>query len=420
MSESSKKTRGRPKMTEQQKAVKKHTFSGTPLIAHIEEIKDTLQKERDVQIVTYQFPHNEDMVSIFEAARHVAEYAVKNKKRKGKLSSAEVSQYGLPSAISNQIMRKYSGSTIKKVKNVVIVVPGQSVSYSNDQLRIPCLKISRKFCTGRQILKVNQIELNKTTMFITVTIDTRRERYTPSTAIGVDLNCTHHVLVAADIETGKVYKFGKQIPNVRKKYFKKRRRAQKESTVQVKVMGNREQRITKDLDNKISKKIVEIAKQNKASLYLENLTNIRNRVSKQHKNCKNSNRFVNSWSFYRLQNMIRYKAKLLGVPCFFVCPAYTSQMCSRCSHIGMRSRKTFKCEKCGHKDHADSNAAFNIAKRGIIDRDTPINPFIGLGRSRTQQTEMLRQGGLALPSVILPFQVREAEALLEPQGNPRL
>jgi transposase len=45
-------------------------------------------------------------------------------------------------------------------------------------------------------------------------------------------------------------------------------------------------------------------------------------------------------------------------------PAYTSQTCNRCRHVDPKSRKSqpdFECTACGHREHADVNAARNIA-----------------------------------------------------------
>jgi len=49
--------------------------------------------------------------------------------------------------------------------------------------------------------------------------------------------------------------------------------------------------------------------------------------------------------------------------------AYTSQTCSSCGYVDKRNRRdqsTFKCLWCGHKQHADLNAAKNIGQRRAL------------------------------------------------------
>ena len=182
--------------------------------------------------------------------------------------------------------------------------------------------------------------------------------------IGVDRNTTGHIAVVSDPETGKVLKLGKSALHIHQKYKNIRKDLQHKGKYgKVKQIKERESNIVRDLNHKVSRKIVDTAKDSGKGIKLEDLTGIRG--SKTAKSFRYSK---HSWSFYQLQNMIEYKAKLLGVEVAYVDPHYTSQECSICGHIGDRNKKVFKCPHCGHGDHADSNAGFNIAKRPCIGR----------------------------------------------------
>lgn len=50
----------------------------------------------------------------------------------------------------------------------------------------------------------------------------------------------------------------------------------------------------------------------------------------------------------------------------FIPPAYTSQTCHKCGHIGIRHGKHFRCAHCGNVAGADVNAALNIATWGYV------------------------------------------------------
>jgi putative transposase len=81
------------------------------------------------------------------------------------------------------------------------------------------------------------------------------------------------------------------------------------------------------------------------------------------------------WRFNRLYEYVEYKAKAYGIdveelersPQAKTVPAYyTSQRCSSCGFTHEDNRPTqehFECQKCGYQNHADYNAAKNVAVR---------------------------------------------------------
>ncbi|MCJ7759984.1 transposase [Candidatus Bathyarchaeota archaeon] len=338
-------------------------------------------------ILTYNVKHGSDFSEELQKAKRVASYAVEYRS----FTSRDVKHIGLKSMIANQILRKYGRNrTVKKVKNVNLTIPSQGIKVDHDKrvIAIPCLKLSIPY-RFQDFEKVNQIEVDDKYAHISVSVP-EKETVEPEHYIGVDLNTTGHIAVASNPLTGKVWKLGKQAEHIHKKYMNIRRRLQTQGRYRlVKQIKNRESHIVRDLNHKISKKLVGIAASLRVGIKLERLEGIR-------KNCKQAKSFrysLNSWSFYQLQQFIEYKAKLQGVTVAYTEPAYTSQMCSRCGRIGDRSGKGFKCPHCGHVENADVNASFNIALHPIdisqfsTDRDV-LEGCIDTPQEATSRTAM--------------------------------
>jgi len=306
-------------------------------------------------ILTYKVKHNRDFSIELIKAKQIAEYSIQNHVS----SSKEVKHIGLKSVISNQILRKYGrNKNIKQITNIKLIVPNQGIKINKEArtINIPSLKLRFEYLFPNNFTKINQIEIGEEYVYVSVSIQ-EKEMIQTDKYIGVDLNTTGHIAVLSNPITGKIIKMGKKAQHIHTKYKNIRRNLQKkEKYKKVKQIKQRESNIIKDLNNKISHKIVEIAIESNSGIKLEKLTGIRN----NNKHTRSFNYSLNSWSFYQLQQMIEYKSKLHGIPVLYIEPAYTSKSCSRCSHIGNRNDKQFKCPYCGHVDHVDVNAAFNI------------------------------------------------------------
>ena len=88
---------------------------------------------------------------------------------------------------------------------------------------------------------------------------------------------------------------------------------------------------------------------------------------------KQRNRF-STWSKGVLLERLSIKLAEKGIKETVVNPAYTSQVCCKCNHLGIRKGKEFKCSNCNLSIDADFNASINIEKRKFISEiniDTP-------------------------------------------------
>ena len=135
----------------------------------------------------------------------------------------------------------------------------------------------------------------------------------------------------------------------------------------LKRLSGRERRYQMWLNHNISKAIIAEAVETQSVVAIENLTGIRERTNQKPRN-KTERRRSNSWAFYQLRIFLEYKGIKEGIEVLAVNPAYTSQTCHRCLHIGLRSNKSFKCSKtsrCGWIGDADYNGSEMIALVGL-------------------------------------------------------
>ena len=313
---------------------------------------------------------------------------VKEKKNTKKTSkNIDVS---LPSAVKNQAIKdaksvfkkakKTKFETVPVLKKPMCIWNNQNYSFDFTHIYLPIMidgkakktpirallvdKDNRNFNLLKQKLGTLRItkKSNKWVAQISVTIPTVKK--TGVKVMGVDLGLKIPAVAVTDDE--KVRFFGNGRENkYKKRKFRSVRKAlgKKKKLNAIRNLKNKEQRWMEDKDHKVSRAIVNFAKENKVSVIrLERLANIRQTTRTSRKNEKN----LHTWSFYRLSQFIEYKANLEGIEVEYVNPAYTSQTCPRCSEKNKAQDRKYKC-KCGFEKHRDIVGAMNIRYAPVVD-----------------------------------------------------
>ena len=197
---------------------------------------------------------------------------------------------------------------------------------------------------------------NRYFLHITFSKDIIINKVTRNNVVGVDVG-VNNLAVTSD---GKVFS-GYKTKIMQYQYLRRKlqRKGTKSAKRLLKKVSGRQKRFMRHINHNISKNIVADAD----IIVLEDLKGIRKSRNKY--KGKRLNRWLNSWSFFQLQEFITYKAEMQGKVVKKVNPYMTSQTCSRCGKVGSRYSSSFVCLHCGFASDSDFNASCNLRRHLI-------------------------------------------------------
>jgi len=287
--------------------------------------------------------------ALVQSTRDTALEAVKSRKFKIRPHKSDTSGIRFGKRCASIRGNLLSISTLDKRLKTLISIP----KYFQDVFE------SWKF-TGLQLVFNKQ----KDSFFVCLNYEKDSPEVIEGDALGIDRGLRNIVSCSNGYEVS-----GSTRNRIKRKRSFQRKELQAKGTRSAKhrqrCLGGREKRFSLNENHGIAKEIVNLPY---THFILEKLSKMKKDKGKRF------NRRISNWSYYQLENMLKYKAEALGKSVEYVDPRYTSQRCNCCGHIDRNNRKgeEFVCKKCGHKDGADINAAKNI--RDLWLEATNLNP----------------------------------------------
>lgn len=176
------------------------------------------------------------------------------------------------------------------------------------------------------------------------------------TVLGVDLGVNEIAVTS----TARFFSAGEL--NHRRREFERVRGALQDHGTQsahrtLEAVSGRENEYAKHVLHSVANGIVEEALCYECDgIVFEELTGIRERLPDA--------AWHSEWAFDCLYTYVEYKAEAEGLFVDTVDPKHTSKRCAECGFISSDnrpSRDAFECQQCGNRNHADYNAAKNVA-----------------------------------------------------------
>lgn len=189
------------------------------------------------------------------------------------------------------------------------------------------------------------------------TVDESESTTTNGTVLGVDLGGSQIAVTS----TARFFDAG-ELNHIRREFEKTRTGLQETGTQSahrtLERRSGRERRYVRHVLHDVANGIVEEARNHGCDgIVFEDLEEIRTHLPEAD--------WHSDWAFRTLKEYVEYKAEIEGIFVETVQPWNTSTQCAECGFTASENRTgaEFECQSCGNRNHADYNAAKNVAKR---------------------------------------------------------
>lgn len=226
----------------------------------------------------------------------------------------------------------------------------------------PTLKRGSLTLTGRTLSIAFSKEIDEIEPLGNVGIDVNERNLTTSDTLG---NTKVY-------DTSQVAEVKETYKAIRARIGQRTRRDNRISPQLYAKYGRRERNRTTQAIHRVSKAIVQHAKENHLGIVMEKLKGIRKLYRKGNGQGTSYRGRMNSWTFHELQRQIEYKASWEGVPVLYVNPSGTSRKCPECGSplVELEGRKLI-CPSCKRTEDRDVLASKNVMACAVPQDRTP-------------------------------------------------
>jgi len=301
-------------------------------------------------------------------------------------AQASVSQTGADPKLKEPVWKEWNTPTlrvpcIQANVNVVVLEPSEESTFDywlristldrGSPLRVPVKLASyhRKVTQGRTINTSTTLYRLRGAWWLTLSFDEDVPLQTGPSAptVGVDVGIANFVTTSTGKRYGSFH--GKLRQRHKHDREKRRRKAKLRACLKKKGMHNLPstssrsgQRLTRHVRQEINRAINQmLAEHPDARVVYEDLS-----VASMRFKARSMNSYLYASNLAHIPKQLAWGTTKRGMGAHTVKAAYSSQECHRCHYPDRANRpdqQTFRCLVCGHRDHADHNAAANLARR---------------------------------------------------------
>lgn len=204
--------------------------------------------------------------------------------------------------------------------------------------------------------------------FLMVSVAFEVEARTPQYTLGIDRGIEEIATYVVRDKSGKVIDKGSFSGVQLRDHQRRMEKLQKDNQRAGKKRVQGWSDYTTNLMHNLSNEIVKVADKYSCQVVIEDLTNIKNNPNMKRKvgsRKSNLRRMLSRQQYGRLEFMLEYKLKTIGLPpAKQVRAAGTSITCPVCGNYDKENRLTrdlFSCKVCNYQEHADIVGSINIA-----------------------------------------------------------